>query len=438
MKNKIIKEVNRVNKLMGNENILSEQIVPKILKKFFSVLDDDVARQVLKATDNSQDDLIRRLRAGESLSDDAMELLLKVIDFDLLAKNLVDKNLLGSRLSANIKKIITTLKENPGRYDELVKRMDDKIENFGIDNEIPIELIDSLKKDVTGRIDDAMESIKKKVDDAIKVVDDMSIDDIIGQISKKGINNIDDFRVSLKEFLTKNRSRLTPMFTSRDIDRYVEEITGQLDVLLSKGKNSKRIKNIESLWSRLPLSDKEKLATEAIENITKKLPLNLKNAIGNPRKLIDRIIKGSNGKFEWSTFWSNLKGVYFKAVLFQITRELWKVTQTRGKQKSGYKVGYDGWVESLLDGRSYEEFLANLIIPPVEWMASIMSWTDKDSTYDEIREMLPPSYRDNFYRDESGDMFIEKAGVKYPVYIKDNEIAIEINSKPYKLEDIEF
>jgi hypothetical protein len=437
MKNKIIKEVNRVNKLMGNENILSESPNPgtvvKYLKKLFNLLDDDVARKVIKATDNSQDDLIRRLRAGETLSDDVMELLLKVIDFDLLAKNLVDKNLLGSRLSANIEKIITTLKENPGRYDELVKRMDDAIEKLGTDSEIPIELIDSLKKDVKGRIDDAIENVSK-------AADDIDISDIIGQISKEAsnINNIDDFGVSLKEFLTKNRDRLTPMFTSKDINRYVEEITGQLDVLISKGKNSKNIKNIESLWSKLPLSKKEKLATDAIENITKKLPLNFKNAIGNPRKLIDRIVKGSNGKFEWSTFWSNLKGIYYKAVFFQLLRELWKVTQTRSKQKSGYKVGYDGWVETLLNGRSYEEFIAGLIIPPVEWIASIMSWADKDTTYDEIREMLPPNYRDNFYRDESGSMFIEKAGIKYPVDIKDNQIGMVIDGVWYKFEDITF
>ena len=434
MENKILNEINRIGNLMGNENILSEQIVPKILKKFFSVLDDDAARQVLKATDNSQDDLIRKLRAGDSLSDDAMELLLKVIDYDLLAKNLVDQKLLGDRLNANIEKIITVLKENPGRYDELTKRMDDAIETMGLNNEFPDELISAVKRDVKGRIDDG-------IGNTSKAADDIDINDIMNQATKKvkDVNNIDDFKSALKGFLTENRDRLTPMFTSRDIDRYIEEITGQLDVILSKGKNSKKLKNIENLWVKLPLSQKEKFAKEAIENITKKLPLNLKNAIGNPRKFIDRIIKGSNGKFEWSVFWGNLKGVYFKAVLLQVIREIWKVTKTRADQKSGYKIGYDGWVESLLNGRSYEEFIAGIVVPPVEWIASSLSWADRDTTYNEIREMLPPSYRDNFYRESDGrSMFIEKAGVKYPVYVKDNYVAIEIDGKAYKLEDIEF
>jgi len=433
MKNKILNEIHRINNLMGGEVILSEQMVPKMLKRLFGVLDDDVARKVLKSTDSSQDDLIRKLKAGETLSDDAMEILLRVIDYDLLAKTLVDQKLLGDRLNANIDKIINVLNDNPGRYDELTKRMDDAVEKMGIAEEFPDELITSIKKDVKRRIDDGIEKV---VDD----ISDINIDEILTQMSTKveNVNSLDGFKNALKDFLLENRKRLTPMFTSRDIDRYVEEITGQLEVILSKGKNAKRIKNVENLWSKLPLSEKEKLAIESIENITKKLPLNLKNALGNPKKLIDRIIKGSNGVFEWETFWKNLKGVYFKAVLFQVAREIYKVTITRGKQKSGYQIGYDGWVESLLDGRSYEEFIAGLIIPPVEWFASFVSYADRDTTYDEIREMLPPEIRDNFFRDETGGMFIEKGGVKYPVYIKDNSIAIEIEGAPYKLEDVEF
>jgi len=52
--------------------------------------------------------------------------------------------------------------------------------------------------------------------------------------------------------------------------------------------------------------------------------------------------------------------------------------------------------------------------------------------------MLPPSYRDNFFRDETDNMFIEKGGVKYPVYVKENHVVIEIDGEAYKLEDIDF
>lgn len=436
MDHNIINEIRRINDIMSGKQVLSEQIVPKILKKFFSVLDDDAARKVLRATDNTQDDIIRKLRAGETLSDDAMEILLRVIDYDFLAKSLIDQKLLGDKLNNNIQKIINILKENPGRYDELTKKMDEAIDTFGLNQEFPDELINSIKKDVRNRIDDSV----KSADEASSIADNINIDELIDDISKKAdnVSNVSEFETTLKNFLTENRKRLTPMFTSRDIDRYVKEITGQLNVVLSKGKNSKNFKNIENIWSKLPLSEQEKIATEAIEKMTKNLPLNVKNLITNPKKFIERVVKGANGKFEFDVFMSNLKKTYIKLVLIQIVREIWKVTQTRSKQKSGYQVGVDGWVESLLDGRSWEEFFAGLAVPPVEWFATIMSYADRNTTYDEIREMLPPSYRDNFYRDETDNMFIEKGGVKYPVYVKENHVVIEIDGEAYKLEDIDF
>ena len=56
-----------------------------------------------------------------------------------------------------------------------------------------------------------------------------------------------------------------------------------------------------------------------------------------------------------------------------------------------------------------------------------------------LKKWLPASYRDNFYREREGDgMYIKKADIKYPVYVKDNYVAIEIDGKAYKLEDIEF
>ena len=71
----------------------------------------------------SGNDLIRKLRAGDSLSDDVIESLLKVIDYDFLAKSLVDQSLLGNQLNVNINKIIETLKKDASRYDELILKM---------------------------------------------------------------------------------------------------------------------------------------------------------------------------------------------------------------------------------------------------------------------------------------------------------------------------
>ena len=147
MEHKVINEIRRINDIMSGKIVLSEQrIVPQILKKIFNVVDDDVARKVMRSTDDSYDDIIRKLREGETLSDDAMELLLKVIDYDFLAKSLVDQKLLGDELNKGIERFINILKENPGRYDELTAKIDDVIDTFGFNEEFPEELIDAITK----------------------------------------------------------------------------------------------------------------------------------------------------------------------------------------------------------------------------------------------------------------------------------------------------
>lgn len=259
MKNKILNEIHRISTLMGNENILSEQIAPKILKKFFSVLDDDAARQVLKATDNSQDDLIRKLRAGESLSDDAMELLLKVIDYDLLAKNLVDQKLLGDRLNANIEKIITVLKENPERYDELTKRMDDVIEKVGLNNKFPDELITGVKKDVRSRIDDG-------IGDAATKVDDINIDDLLnsgsvvddiptGTFSDETKKTIRDNEEKFKRFVrrAKKRGSMVQDFTIEQYNQAFNELSTGMKEMDPKVFNEFQKVYRTGWWSGLPL-----------------------------------------------------------------------------------------------------------------------------------------------------------------------------------------
>jgi len=161
MENKLLNEIRRIGNLMGNENILSEQrIVPQILKKIFNSIDDDVARRVMRTTDDTYDDIIRKLRAGETLSDDAAELLMKVIDYDLLAKNLIKTDELGDILNPNIEKIIDAINENPSRYDELTSKLDDIMEEFGSVNNFPNDLTDAIKKNVRNTVDDSIK-IKK-------------------------------------------------------------------------------------------------------------------------------------------------------------------------------------------------------------------------------------------------------------------------------------
>jgi hypothetical protein len=156
MENKIITEIRRINEIMNGKVVIYEQIVPAVLKKIFNQIDDDLIKKMLKSGDNSYDDIIKKLKAGETLSDDTINLLLKVIDFDSMAKIMINKKLLGTKVDIYIEKIINILKENPSRYDEFIVKLGDDFNNYGSQKELPQELIDSIIKVLKDKIDDSV------------------------------------------------------------------------------------------------------------------------------------------------------------------------------------------------------------------------------------------------------------------------------------------
>lgn len=156
MENKIITEIRRINEIMNGKVVIYEQIVPAVLKKIFNQIDDDLIKKMLKSSDNSYDDIIKKLKAGETLSDDTINLLLKVIDFDSMAKIMINKKLLGTKVDIYIEKIINILKENPSRYDEFIVKLGDDFNNYGSQKELPQELIDSIIKVLKDKIDDSV------------------------------------------------------------------------------------------------------------------------------------------------------------------------------------------------------------------------------------------------------------------------------------------
>jgi len=118
MERKLLNEIERIADLMSVKTILTEQpIVAKILRGMFKSADDDVARKILKTTDNSADDLIRKIRNGENLSDDALELLYRKIDYTDLAKTLLDNKALGSKFDGEFQRLLNVLKDDPSKKD---------------------------------------------------------------------------------------------------------------------------------------------------------------------------------------------------------------------------------------------------------------------------------------------------------------------------------
>ena len=128
-------------------------------------LSKEIAEKIIKSGD---DDLLRKLRSGEKLEKEVVEALIKALPSDLIAKIIVD-NVMGPVFTKNIDKVINAIKKDRSRYNELIGKMDEAIEIIGSNNEFNIDLINSLKKDVTNRIDDAL---KNEVDIVVSFMND--------------------------------------------------------------------------------------------------------------------------------------------------------------------------------------------------------------------------------------------------------------------------
>lgn len=267
MEKKILNEIIRINTLMGGENILSEQvsILPKVLKTLFTSVDDDIARKVLRSTDESMDGLIKQLRSGQKLAPNTIELLLRVIDYDLLAKTFIDQKLLGNSVNKTIEDIIDISKENPEKYDEIVKTVSEYFEELGEKREYPYELITSLKKDVISKIDDGVKIKKvllgpKELDKLNAVVKSETVETFAGDIIRYWKASVEDiqkeiqglsegFIESMKGAKKKDREKLINAYgakISRLLDRAeIKQNGAAAKVLQDSGIDEKLVNKIK-------------------------------------------------------------------------------------------------------------------------------------------------------------------------------------------------
>jgi hypothetical protein len=151
MNKKIISEVSRISTLMGVKPLITEQSVPKFIKSLLN-LSDDVVKNFYKTGDNVSDDLLRKVRNGESLSDDAVELLLRNIDFGNLSKIIIDGKWLGSDFDKLFDSVVKEIDINPKNTQDILNRFDTFIDNIPYLNDAPEELIVGLKNELMDRI----------------------------------------------------------------------------------------------------------------------------------------------------------------------------------------------------------------------------------------------------------------------------------------------
>lgn len=169
MKKNLINEINRISELMGGKPLLSEQAVPKFLKTLLN-LGDDVIKKVIKSTDEVSDDVLRRAKAGQPLSDEAVELLLRNIDFDKFAKIIIDNQMMGSQYMDVIDMVIEQIKKNPDQLNVILAKVDSSIDKLPFLADGPDELIKSLKSETRDRI------MREVSPESARVVDDIFAD----------------------------------------------------------------------------------------------------------------------------------------------------------------------------------------------------------------------------------------------------------------------
>jgi CRISPR/Cas system CSM-associated protein Csm2 small subunit len=144
MNKQIISEVSRISTLMGVKPLITEQAVPRFIKSLLN-LSDDVVKKFYKTGNNVSDDLLRKVRNGESLTDDAIKLLLRNIDFQNLSKIIIDGKWLGSNFDNFVDSIVDKINKNPENTKNILNKFNNFFDNIPFLDDAPEELITALK-----------------------------------------------------------------------------------------------------------------------------------------------------------------------------------------------------------------------------------------------------------------------------------------------------
>jgi hypothetical protein len=434
MKKKLISEVSRIQELMGKSIISEQATVPKFLKSIFAMLGDDAVKKSVKLLDDEVDNAINSLRKGETISDDILEKLLKNLDWSNISKTILDGKLLGSAFDSKIDEAIEFIKNNPSKYNSTVLQFNNTLDKLPFLQDAPVELIDELKIVLKSKIDDGIKGVSKVIDvsldDALRNLFEQNIESIV-----EGTRSVDDI---IKEFLQQNGKTLSKFYNPNELKLYVEQMTGALRQGIEKSSKLDSVyTDLSKVWVKMTLVQKRDFAKKSIEGITKQVPFGFKDLF-DVKKLTDYVVKGADNEFSLPLFWKRIRNIWAMSVAIQAVGLLYKASVLTAQQKKGYELTWDQKIEEILNGRSMQEFAFDILVPPVNWVASLISSLDRDTQFDELKSQLPITVRDNVFRNESGEgYYIKQAGVVYPLELRNNQWVVQIEGQWYKLSDVE-
>lgn len=432
MERKLLNEISRIADLMSVKRILTEQpIVGKLLKKVFGTVDDDAARKLLKTTDDSADDLINKIRNGDQISDDSLELLYRKIDYVELCKTLLDNKALGSNFDNQLKRLLNVVEENPNKKDEILNAFDTYFDALDDTEGYTPELIDGLKKEVSDRVESVAKQIPnvkaKELDNLLRQSFETNVDEIL--VNGKSVDDV------LSEFLTKNGKKLSQFYNPKELAEYVTQMKGALSQIndrLVSGFGG----DVSKLWDKMTLAQQRDFAKRSVEEITKTVPFAFRDVL-NPKKLINYILKGADNEFSINLFLKRILNIWKMSIAIQLGGLIIKGTKITMTSDEGYELTWEDKLEMILEGRSLAEFGFDLAVPFVSWAASALAMFDKDTAFEELKAQLPVSKRDKIFRSQDGGYYYKEAGITYPLEIVNNAWEIQFpNGEWYKLSEI--
>ena len=320
------------------------------------------------------------------------------------------------------------------KYNSTVLQFNNTLDKLPFLQDAPVELIDELKIVLQSKIDDGIKGVSKVIDvsldDALRNFFEQNIESIV-----EGTRSVDDI---IKEFLQQNGKNLSKFYNPNELKLYVEQMTGALRQVIEKSSKLDSVyTDLSKVWGKMTLVQQREFAKKSIEGITKQIPFGFKDLF-DVKKLTDYVVKGADNEFSLPLFWKRIRNIWAMSVAIQAVGLLYKASVLTAQQKKGYELTWDQKIEEILNGRSMQEFAFDILVPPVNWVASLISSLDRDTQFDELKSQLPITVRDNVFRNESGEgYYIKQAGVVYPLELRNNQWVVQIEGQWYKLSDVE-
>lgn len=314
MENKLINELYRINKLMGVDNIIVENVGPPInaLRKLFSSLTDNaidkiVVKTGVSATDNEIANTIAKLKAGEKITQKSLNTLMSQLDGVKLAK-LFSKNkkLMGEGFYTEIENLKKLLESNPNKYNDVIAQINNTIDNVPYLRDLPDNLKNSLKLELKASMDAAKDigvQAKKaaKAPNIAPIVDNSLTNRLITSVTPAQLdaqlkNSITQLGIKKFKLTGKNlelfRDELIGFFNREFNEKFITDYSSKLSFVSDKLNN-------------LPPSEKNALLTNVTTNLEKSFGDILdksKLSVINKKELKDLLKFGFSKPFEGTMF----------------------------------------------------------------------------------------------------------------------------------------